>query len=177
MGKIIVVGFAACYKTTVGKLLANRLNCPFVDTDEEIEKRCKASVQQIFETHGEAYFRERESQLLRDLTDGFSSESSVVVACGGGSVLLPEFEAFAKGNVVICLTASASTVFSRLDGASRPLFDGLTVSELSACIKKRAPLYAKYANATFTTDNKTPEQVADEVYAFLAGNESSVVFQ
>ena len=164
-----MIGFACCYKTTAGKLLADRLKCPFVDTDEEIEKKCGMSVQQIFETQGETYFRKMESELLRKLNSNCLLQTDTVVACGGGSVLSPEFEELAKDSVVICLTASSSTVHKRLDGASRPLFDGLTVEELSRYMQKRASLYAQFANVTFNTDNKTPEQVADEVYAFLAG--------
>lgn len=158
MKKVILIGFAACYKTSVGSLLASRLGCAFVDTDKEIERLCNKSVQQIFETNGEEYFRERESQLLRML-----NSENTVVACGGGSVLSPDFDTFSKDSIVICLTASAQTVYSRLGGVCRPLFDGLTVEQLHNYMQKRAPLYNKYAQSIFSTDNKTPEQVTEQI--------------
>ncbi|MCH5153226.1 MAG: shikimate kinase [Clostridiales bacterium] len=162
MKKIVLIGFAACYKSTVGRLLADRLSCAFVDTDAEIERACNKTVQQIFETHGEAFFREEESKLLRTLT-----QDNAVVACGGGVVLSQGFSLFAQGSIVICLTASAETVHSRLGGVARPLFDGLTVRQLDSYIQSRAPLYAKYADVTIPTDRKTPEQLAQQIYNWL----------
>ena len=162
MKKIVLTGFAACYKTSVGKILADRLGCDFVDTDVQIENICGATVQQIFETQGEAYFRERESQLLATL-----SAENTVVACGGGCVLSPVFAEFTRNSIVICLTASVETVRARLGTTPRPLFDRLTVDELSHYMQTRAPLYEKYADITISTDGKTSVQVAEEVYRKL----------
>ena len=162
MKKIILIGFAACYKTSVGQLLADKLGCNVVDTDDEIERMENKSVQQIFETHGEAYFRERESQLLATL-----QADNVVVACGGGCVLSPVFAEFIRDSIVIRLTASVETVHARLGTTSRPLFDGLTVEELSNYMQTRAPLYERYCSITIATDNKTPEQVAEQILQCL----------
>ena len=163
MKKILLIGFAACYKSAVGRLVADMLNCTYIDTDLAIERNCNMSVQQIFEQHGEAYFRQKESQLLATLNC-----DNTVVACGGGSVLAPNFNEFARDSIVICLTASAETIYSRLGGeVVRPLFDGLSLDELRGYIDSRAPLYCKYAHVTFSTDGKTPEQVAQQVCNFL----------
>ena len=168
MKKIILIGFAACYKSSVGKILSDKFNYNFVDTDEEIERICNMSVQHIFDTYGEAYFRQMESELLDKLnTDCFAKPINTVVACGGGAVLSSAFDEFAKDSTVICLTASADTVQSRFGKVSRPLFDGLTMDALNSHIQKRAPLYAKYAGITFTTDGKTSNQVAEQVYNWL----------
>lgn len=162
MKKIVLIGFAACYKTTVGRLMADKLRCAFVDTDKELERICNKSVQQIFETEGEQYFRKMESRLLNTLKG-----TNTVVACGGGSVLAENFYGFAQDSIVVCLTASAETVHARLGSVSRPLFDGLTVEELRSYMQKRAPLYSKYADEIFCTDEKTSEQVAEQVYTWL----------
>ena len=162
MKKIVLIGFAACYKSTVGKILADRLGCTFVDTDDEIERDCSMSVQQIFESYGEWYFRERESELLQTL-----NSDNTVVACGGGSVLSRNFDAFAKDSVVIHLTASANTVRARLGAVHRPLFDALSTEELNIYMRKRSTLYAKYAQAVFSTDGKTSEQVAEQIYNYI----------
>ncbi|MCH5157323.1 MAG: shikimate kinase [Clostridiales bacterium] len=160
--RIVLIGFATGYKTSVGKLLASRLNCAFVDTDAQIENTLASSVQQIFETYGEEYFRQAESKLLRQL-----NEDNIVVACGGGSVLADGFDEFARDSIVIWLTVEAATVRSRLGNTQRPLFDKLTVEELEAYINKRAPLYAKYASVKFSTDGKTPQEVTAQVYDWL----------
>ena len=111
MKKIVLIGFAACYKTTAGKLLADMLNIDFVDTDEQIEKACKMSVQQIFDRHGEAYFRKKESELLLTINNDIETkQADTVIACGGGSVLSFNFDELARDSVVIWLTAKAETV-------------------------------------------------------------------
>lgn len=165
MKKIVLIGFAASYKTSVGKLLADKLGCNFVDTDEQIENMCGMSVQQIFEMHGEAYFREQETKLLATL-----NANNTVVACGGGCVLSPVFVEFTRESNVVYLTASAETVRARLGATPRPLFDGLTIAELSDYMQARAPLYERYCNTTISTDNKTSEQVADEIYNLIRCN-------
>lgn len=163
MKKIILIGFAACYKSTVGKLLADKLNCECVDIDTEIEHANKLSIQQIFATHGETYFRKEESRLLRSLAD----KSNVVVSCGGGSVLSSDFALFAKDSVVVWLTATAQTVQSRLGAVARPLFDGLTAAQIDEYIQSRSLLYTKYAQAKIATDGKQSSEVSELVFAWL----------
>ena len=157
-----MIGFAACYKSTVGELLAKMLNYTFVDTDAEIENICNASVQQIFDTQGEAYFRQKESDLLLTL-----NARDTVVACGGGSVMADSFAEFARDGIVVWLTASAKTVLSRLGGTPRPLFDRLTVGQLDSFMQHRIPLYAKHAHVEFSTDGKTPETIAEQIYNWI----------
>ena len=165
MKKIVLIGFAACYKSTVGKLLADRLNFAFVDTDEEIARIENMSIRQIFETQGESYFRQRETDVLCAI-----QTYNTVVACGGGSVLSSTFSEFIRDSIVICLTATAETVLARLGEVERPLFDGLTVEQLRGIICERAPLYNKYADAVFNTDGKTSQQVFEQIYRYLTAN-------
>ena len=163
MKKIVLIGFATSYKSSVGKLLADKLKVEFVDTDVEIERECNLTVQQIFNSHGESYFRQKENQLLLSL----APRKDTVIACGGGSVINENFERFAKNSIVIWLTVTANTVKSRLGGTPRPLFDGLNEQQLATFIESRAPLYQRYANLTIPTDNLTAEQVADTIYSQL----------
>lgn len=163
MKKIVLIGFATSYKSSVGKLLADKLNAKFVDTDVEIERYCKLSIQQIFDSYGEPYFREIENQILSNIV----KRQNIVVACGGGSVLAKSFEQLAKNSVVIWLNVTAETVMSRLGGTPRPLFDGLNERELEDIIYKRTQCYQRYAEITIPTDNLTPEQVAEKLYSKL----------
>ena len=158
MKKIILIGFACCGKSSVGKILANRLNYAFVDTDCEIAKRSNLSVEEIFGRYGENYFRRLESELLTTLV-----EDCTVVSCGGGSVLSENFNAFSADGRVVWLTATAQTVHERLGDVPRPLFDKLSVDELTEYMLRRNPFYEKYAHVKFATDCKTPEQVAEEI--------------
>ena len=163
MKKVILIGFATSGKSSVGKLLAKKLGAKFVDTDAEIERDCDMTIRQIFDAHGEAYFRQKENDLLLTL----APLQDVVIACGGGSVAAESFAQLAKGSVVIWLTATASTVKSRLGGVQRPLFDGLGERELQQFIDVRTPLYERYAEIAVPTDNLSVEQVAENAYLKL----------
>ena len=158
-----MIGFAASGKSSVGKLLAEKLNVAFVDTDAEIQRHCGLSVQEIFDRFGEAYFRQKENELLASL----APRQNIVVACGGGSVLAENFRELADDSVVIWLTATAATVKSRLGNISRPLFDNLSERQLAEYIDCRAPFYRRYAQVTLPTDDFTVEELADRVIAVL----------
>ena len=157
MRKIILIGFATSGKSSVGKLLAERIGAEFVDTDVEIERQCGMSVGEIFDQRGEAYFRQRENEILSSFID----RQNVVVACGGGSVLSESFTRLADHSFVVLLTATVETVHARLGDTPRPLFDGRGITELQRLIAERAPLYRRYADVTFPTDNLTPSQLAE----------------
>ncbi len=164
--KIVLTGFAACYKTSVGKLLANRLGLRFFDVDREAERRAGMTVRDIFEQFGEEYFRRAEGDELTRLTD----KTDCVVACGGGSALLAQYSALAESaTAVVWLDASVQTVISRLDGA-RPLADGKTPEQIARLMTERKPFYARYANGIFNTDGLSSEQVADTVAQWLETN-------
>ena len=157
MKKVVLIGFATGFKSSVGQCLADKFNAKFVDTDVEIERSLGLSVQQIFDTHGEKYFRQKENELLLSL----ASKQDVVVACGGGSVTVEGFPQFAKDSVVVWLKVTASTVKSRLGGTPRPLFDGLDEQQLQHYIDVRSPLYERYADVTISTDDLAPMQIAE----------------
>ena len=84
-GNLFLVGMPGCGKSTLGRLLAKRLNKPFYDADVELERRLGVSIPVIFELEGEPGFRDREETVLADLV----VQSNVVVSTGGGVVLRP----------------------------------------------------------------------------------------
>src|SRR5574341_1520015 len=86
--QVFLLGFMGCGKTTVGKLLSQRLGWSFLDVDEEIERRQGRTIRQIFEQDGEPYFRQVESELLEE-TLARGSKESLVVALGGGTIAQP----------------------------------------------------------------------------------------
>ncbi len=163
---IVLVGFAGSYKSSAGKILAEKLHTNFYDTDVLAENATTLCPKDYILQFGEQAFRLVEGNVIAKLTD-----KHAVVAVGGGTPLVKGFASFAQNATVVWLKTSAGKVFERIakDG-SRPLFDGLTLSELSAVVEKRNDVYSKYACFTVVTDGKTPLQVADELLAVLTQN-------
>jgi shikimate kinase len=154
---IVLTGFMATGKTTVGKQVARLVGRPFVDADEEIIRRAGMSIPQIFERDGEAGFRALERQVCIDL----SSERKLVVATGGGMLVDPENRRrMLSTGFVVCLDASTETIGARLAGSSdRPL-----ASDWAALLDKRRAVYAAIPLHINTT-GKTPEVTAQEIVA------------
>lgn len=162
--KIVLIGFACCYKSSAGKLLAEKLNLRHVDTDRAVEELAGKSVAEIFEQKSELEFRKLESwTLLRA-----SYLDDVVISCGGGGPLHSAFDKLSVGATVVWLTAQAETVISRLGDTPRPLFDGKSADEIAKVIDSRNPYYAKYADVTIATDGLTSRQVADIAFNKLS---------
>jgi shikimate kinase len=115
---VVLCGFMATGKTTVGRLLADRLGVEFTDADEVIAARFGMPVGDIFAAHGEAAFRAAERDVCREL-----AERGGVVAVGGGAVVDPaDRAALARRGTLVCLEADEATLAGRLAGATgRPL--------------------------------------------------------
>lgn len=132
-GNIFLVGLMGAGKTTVGRALAKRLNKRFIDSDHEIEERTGATIPLIFEIEGEAAFRQREAEVIRDLT----AQQDIVLATGGGAVLNAESRAYLKSRgTVIYLRASVNSIVQRTShDKNRPLLQTgdprKTIEELS----------------------------------------------
>lgn len=158
--KIVLIGFACCYKTSAGKLLADKLNYDHVDVDAIVEDVANKSIAEIFATKGESEFRKLENDALLAVR----ACGNTVISCGGGSALCRDFKLLADVSTVVWLTAKAETVMSRLGGAVRPLFDGKSVDDVSRIMDGRNAYYSKYADITVATDGLTSEQVADVLF-------------
>ena len=157
---IFLVGPMGVGKTSVGKQLANLLHRPFVDIDAEIEIRCGADIQWIFDMEGEKGFRRRESKVLQDI---ISSNSSSVIATGGGVVLSQKNRQALKANgQVIYLCASKEQLFERMRrDKTRPL---LQVEDrekvISQLIEVRDPLYREVSDIVFFAEGGSSAKVA-----------------
>ena len=158
---ITLTGFMGSGKTTVGKVLADFLGCPFMDLDDLIVKKAGKSIPEIFAEDGEAAFRQLEARLLRQ-TGANYTENTVVLALGGGAVTAPASAALLREKTVcIYLRATLETLQSRLEGetAGRPLADASLADRLAA----REPLYEQTAHVIIDTDGLSPDEVADEI--------------
>lgn len=154
---IILCGFMGCGKSTVGTLLARKLGMAFVDLDRYIEKKEKMSVQEIFEKHGEEYFRKAEREAALEL----SEKKGVIIASGGGTLTFPEnVQVLKKTGRIILLDLPVETVVLRLkNDTTRPL---LRRPDKEAAIhelfEKRLPLYHAAADIVVNADD-SPMQV------------------
>ncbi len=159
---VAVYGFMGVGKTTSGALLAESLGYEFIDMDDEIERMTGKTIPEIFSEDGELRFRELERDLVRDL----SRKNGYVIGCGGGALAdLVNAEALRESSTLVYLTATVDEILERTGKEHhRPLLKvddpRKTVEEL---IKKREPLYERYAEIEVDTTGKTPEAVAQEI--------------
>ena len=158
---ITLTGFMGSGKTTVGKVLADFLGCPFMDLDDLVVKKAGKSIPDIFAQDGEPAFRELEAQVLRKTVAKYA-ESAAVLALGGGAVLAPASAALLREKTVcIYLRANLETLLARLEGetAGRPLADASLADRLAS----RKPIYEETAHVIIDTDGLSPDEVADEI--------------
>ena len=148
-------------KTTVGRIVADALLCPFLDLDEIIVKKAGKRIPEIFAAEGEGGFRRLEKQALEKTVAKYA-ESTVVLALGGGTVTIPgAVELLQQKTLCIYLQAPLETLEARLAGQKdgRPLAGEGWEQRLA----DRLPLYEKAAHVTVDTVGLTPEEIADEI--------------
>lgn len=155
MKKIILVGFMGAGKTTLGRILAQRMNIGFVDTDDLIVKEEKRPIKDIFAKEGEAYFRRLETEQIKKLT---KSKKSMVISVGGGLPIQPQNQGLLKElGCVIYLKAGKETLVKRLSrDTRRPLLQGGSVEEkVEKLMKEREHVYEHLADRIVYTDGKS----------------------
>ena len=158
---IVITGFMGTGKTTVGQILARKLNREFVDMDAVIEARAGLTIPQIFERRGEDEFRKLERRLVYEL----ALRNGLVIATGGGALINDEMrETMLRSGLVVCLNASKADIRERLaENANRPLAAGW-----ESLFEARQGAYARMPYQIFTT-GKTPEEIAAEIAAIEGG--------
>jgi shikimate kinase len=164
---IVLTGFMGCGKSTVGKIIAERLGFRFVDTDLLIEERCTMTVREIFAVRGEAAFRSLEEEVAREL----GKLSALVIATGGKLMLNPaNVRALGAGGRIFCLTASPEEILRRLggdEGIKRPLLQTEHPRQrITSLLEERREGYRCFMQ--IYTDGKSPQTVAEEVLLLLA---------
>jgi len=163
---IFLIGPMGSGKSAVGRALARLGGRSFIDSDAEIERRTGVDIPLIFEKEGESGFRIREREVIDDLTQ----RPGVVLATGGGAVLLPENRrCLAARGIVVYLQASIEQQVERTRrGRNRPLLnDEDPRKRLTELLRVREPLYTALAQVTVTTDHRRVQAVAEHVLSEL----------
>jgi shikimate kinase len=163
---VYLIGPTGSGKTAVGKQLARDTGLEFLDSDQEIEKRTGVEIGYIFEKEGEAGFRDREQEMIREL----SALEGVIIATGGGAVLASaNRECLAGSGVVVYLKTGVKEQLKRTGRSrNRPLLNHenprLVLEEMAAV---RGPLYEEIADLTLDTSNQRVKSVARQLRQML----------
>ncbi|SDN07469.1 shikimate kinase [Sediminibacillus halophilus] len=161
MKAIYLIGFMGSGKSSVLRLLAEKMALPGLDTDQQIEQTTGRTIPEIFKCQGEAIFREKETDTLMKMP-----KTDAVVATGGGIVESTMNRNWLKEHVfVVYLHTSLAEIDRRLgNDDSRPLWKKHEKTEL---YERRLEKYRQTADNLIETDGKSPEQVAEEIYQLI----------
>jgi shikimate kinase len=162
MKNLVLVGFMGSGKTDAGKLAAAKLGMKFVDVDEIIERRHNQTIALVFQMKGEAFFRQQERAVVREL----ASVEGRVIATGGGVILDPNnLRDFSRTGVVICCWVDPDVAHERTkDATHRPLLESSPdrLEAITSLLRKREALY-RAIPLQIDTSAMTVEQQANEI--------------
>ncbi|MEK9825456.1 MAG: shikimate kinase [Methylotenera sp.] len=166
MNNIYFIGLMGAGKTTIGRLLAKQLGLEFYDSDHEVERKTGVKIPLIFELEGEPGFRKRETAAIEEL----SQMDNVVVATGGGAVLLEENRAFLKNTgKIIYLRAKVNDLYQRTrSDKSRPLLQGANPKQkLEQLYTMRDPIYTALADYIVDTGAQSANEITARIEQIL----------
>ena len=165
---LVLLGYMGSGKSTIGKEMAERLNCPFYDLDDLIEDELECSISEIFETKGAIFFRKKESELLQKTIE---NNDNIILALGGGTPCYADNMQFLKQHprtITIYLKWSLSSLVNRLQNEKehRPLIQNLDNAELEEFIGKHLferNFYYNQADHSIDCESKTINQIINEI--------------
>lgn len=158
---IVFIGFMGVGKTTIGRLVAEKLSRDFIDIDEEIEKEYGMPVSQIFNTIGEKSFREKEKRMITS----FCERKLQVISVGGGAFLQEEVRKVCLSScIVFFLDLSWEEWKDRISLIidSRPVLQGKSIEEMKELYDKRQEIYSIH-HSKVKTDHREIEEIANDI--------------
>lgn len=163
---IVLIGFMGVGKTPIGLKLAEKLKKEFIDTDKEIEASLGMKISEIFNVHGEKYFRLKESEIIARI----AAYENHVISTGGGVVLNPKnIEMLRKRGFIVCLSASPEIIYDRVkDDNQRPLLAGEDVYEkIKRILKEREEKY-RCADYYIDTSVISIDEAVDDIIRYIS---------
>ena len=172
MKKIILLGYMGCGKSTIAEKLSGLLHLPFVDLDKSIEAKARMTINQIFETFGEVYFRKLEHDVFVEL---LATSENKIIGLGGGTPCYANNHELLKGEGItsIYLKASVETLFNRLshNKSKRPIVANKSEAELQEFIAKHLfdrSYYYNQAEYKVAVDGKSIDETVTDIMSILA---------
>ena len=169
MKNIVLIGPSGVGKTTIGKYISSKLKIEQVDTDFIIEKKFSMSIENIFKKYGENWFRIEESNIVKEV----SNKNNIVIAPGGGVVINEKNIGSLKSTgILFMLVGSIDTLTRNLMNSNkkRPLIGNYGYDEIYKNVKnmffEREKLYIKSADYLISVDNRTIEEIGEEIISF-----------
>ncbi|MDO4571446.1 MAG: shikimate kinase [Planctomycetia bacterium] len=163
---ISLIGYRATGKTTVARLLAERLGAPWADSDAEIERRAGKNIAQIFADEGESVFRDFEERVIFDLCQS----DELILATGGGAILRENTRALLRDSgFVLWLTAPPEVILERMmaDADSATMRPSLTnlpaLDEIRALLQAREAFYRETATIELAVQNFSPQEIVEQI--------------
>lgn len=156
---VFLCGFMGCGKSTIGKLLSDKLGCSFIDMDDYIVDKLGMSIPKIFSEKGEAFFRETETAVIKEL-----SGIKGIIACGGGAMLKKENSDIASSQgVILYIDVDFETCYSRIkNDFNRPIVQNNTKDSLHNIYNERVKIYT--ANSSFAVNGLgSPKEIMDRI--------------
>ncbi len=166
MNNIYLIGFTGVGKSTLGKQLADELNMDFLDTDMLIEERLGKTIPQIFEEHGEGYFRKKENQLLKHLVH--KAVDNRIISTGGGMPIFHDnLEIMQNSGMVIWLDRDLEDIYRVLKSNPRKGVHFTSRDELDDLYNSRKEFYSK-AEHKLSIDQNPIKEISNQVLAWVS---------
>lgn len=159
---IFLIGFMGVGKSTISKALKEVFAMDVIEMDQIIAERNNMSISEIFDLRGEEYFRNEETELLREC----GTKHDQIISCGGGAAMRQvNVDEMKKSGKIVLLTADPATILDRVqDSHDRPLLENnKTVEHITDLMDKRAPAYAATADIVVSTDGKNAYEICEEI--------------
>ena len=160
---IVLIGFMGCGKSTIGRMLAQKLSYKWIDIDHRIEKQENATVVEIFAARGEKHFRKLESAVVQEL----EHTSRAVITTGGGTAEnLENMALLRKNSMIIYLKCGAEILYPRISKNNRrPMADGKSYEEIAAMLAEREHFYTQ-CNCEIDISELSPLQTVRKILSY-----------